>query len=153
MDGTFKLLRNPFFQLFSIHAFALKSSEAIQLPLSFWLMTRRQKLDYVAILETINTSFSSNNESERVILDFKAALWRAFETVFPQVKLTGCSFHFTQAIFRHVQMPGLQNCYQNDIATRKYIRKLMVQCDIPDVHIKPILEDLAMLATCEPLKI
>ena len=57
-----------------------------------------------------------------------------------------------QAIFRHVQMLGLKISNQNDITTRKYIRKLMALCDIPDVHIKPIFEDLAMLATCEPLK-
>ena len=49
-------------------------------------------------------------------------------------------------------MLGLQTSNQNDIATRKYIRKLMALCYIPDVHIKPLFEDLAMLATCEPLK-
>ena len=152
VDGTFKLMRKPFVQLFSIHAFVRKDGEAIQLSLLFCLMTRRQKIDYVAILEAITTSFSSDNKLERVILDFEAALWRAFETVFPQAKLTGCSFHFTQAIFRHVQMLGLQTSYQNNIATRKYIRKLMALCYIPDVHIKPLFEDLAMLATCEPLK-
>ena len=48
-------------------------------------------------------------------------------------------------------MLGLQISYQNDIATRKYFRKLTALCDIPDVHIKPIFEGLAMLA-CEPLK-
>ena len=114
-------------------------------------MTRRQKLDFfVAISEAITTSFSSDNKLESVILDFEAALWRAFETVFLQEKLTGCSVHFTQAIFRHVQMLDLEISYQNDIATRKYIRKLMLT---PDVHIKPIFEDLATLATSEPLKI
>ena len=49
-------------------------------------------------------------------------------------------------------MLNLQISCHNDIATRKYIRKLMALCYIPDVHIKPIFEDLAMLATCEPLK-
>ena len=62
-----------------------------------------------------------------------------FETVFPQAKLTGYSFHFTQSIFKHVQMLDLQISYQNDIATRKYIKKLMALCYIPNVHIKPIV--------------
>ena len=113
-------------------------------------MTRRQKLYYLAVLEAVTTGTSSDNKLERVILDFEAALWRAFETIFPQAKFTGCSFHFTQAIFRHVKMLGLQISYQSNIATRKYIRKLMALCYIPHVHIKPIFEDLAMLATCEP---
>ena len=49
-------------------------------------------------------------------------------------------------------MLGKQISYQNDIATRKYIKKLMALCYIADVHIKPIFEDLAMLAACELLK-
>ena len=152
MNGTFKIVRKPFVQLFSFHAFVRKSGEAIQLPLLFCLMTRRQKLDYLAILEAILTSFSLDNKLEKVIFNFEAALWRDFETIFPQIKLTGSSFHFTQTIFKHVQMLGLQISCQNDIATRKYIKKLMALCYIPNVHIKPIFETLAMLATREPLK-
>ena len=49
-------------------------------------------------------------------------------------------------------MLGLQISYQNDIATRKYIRKMMALCYIPDIYNKPIFEDLTMFATCEPLK-
>ena len=74
VDGTFELVRKPFVQLFSIHAFMRKSGVAIQLPVLFCLMIRRQKLDYVAILEAITTSFFSGNRLERVILDFEAAL-------------------------------------------------------------------------------
>ena len=49
-------------------------------------------------------------------------------------------------------MLGLQISYQNDIATKKYIKKLMALCYILDVHIKLIFEDLAMLATRKSLK-
>ena len=128
------------------------SGEAIELPLLFFLMNRRQKIDYKAILEAIITSFSSDSKLKRVILDFEAASWKAFETVFPQAKLSSCSFHLTQTIFRYVQMLGLQISYQNDIATRKYIRKLMALCYIPDVYIKPIFENWAMLTIYEILK-
>ena len=107
MDRTLEIVRKLFIQLFSIHAFERKSGEAIQLPLSVCLMTRCQKLDFVTILEAVSTSFFSDSRLERVIFDFETALWRVFETVFPQAKLTGCSFHFTQVIFRHVQMLGL----------------------------------------------
>ena len=49
-------------------------------------------------------------------------------------------------------MLGLQISYQNDIATKKSITKLMALCYILDVYIELIFEDLAMLATCEHLK-
>ena len=152
MDGAFKLVGKRSVKLFSNHAFVRKSGEAIQLPILFCLVTRSQKLDFVAILEAITTSFSSDSKLERVILDFETALWRAFKVVFPQSKFTGCSFYFSQSLFGHVQMLGLQISYQNDITNRKYIRKLMALYYILDAHIKPIFKGLTMLAICKPLK-
>jgi len=34
------------------------------------------------------------------------ALWRAVRAVLPRVKLQGCYFHYTQAVWRHVQKLG-----------------------------------------------
>ena len=108
------------------------------MPLLLCFMTRRQKLDYGVILEAITTSFSSVNTMDMMIFDFEVVTMKDFETVFPQAKLTGCTFYFMQAISRHVQMLGLQFSYQNDIASRKYARKFMALCYIPNVHIKTI---------------
>ena len=87
-------MRKPFVQLISIHAFVRKGGEAIQLPLLFCLITRRQKLDYMTILEAITTGFSSDSKLERVLLDFEVALWRAFETCFSSSKINWLQFPF-----------------------------------------------------------
>lgn len=39
---------------------------------------------------------------KKVTLDFERALWKAFRSILPEVKLQGCLFHWTQAIWRKV---------------------------------------------------
>jgi len=43
--------------------------------------------------------------------DFEAATWKALGQVFPDTVIKGCMFHFTQAIWRHVQQYGLQQAH------------------------------------------
>lgn len=39
---------------------------------------------------------------KKVTADFEKAVWNAVRTVYPGVKLTGCVFHWTQALWRKV---------------------------------------------------
>ena len=49
MDGTFRVVKLPFTQLYSIHAFAKRSHSAKQVPLLFILMSGRKAKDHRAI--------------------------------------------------------------------------------------------------------
>ena len=152
VNGTFKFVKPPFVQLFSFHAFVKSNDEMIQAPLLFCFMSRRQTSDYTLVFEAILASFESPPEVKRVILDFESAAWKAFRNVFPSVELRGCSFHFTQSIYRHVQMVGLQSAYINNNLARKYIRKLMALCYNPANHIRPLFYQLKKEANSPALQ-
>ncbi|KAH3887790.1 hypothetical protein DPMN_011812 [Dreissena polymorpha] len=46
LDGTFKVVKAPITQLFSIHAFVKYEDVVKQLPMCFVLMTGRKRRDY-----------------------------------------------------------------------------------------------------------
>ena len=143
VDGTFKFVKPPFTQLFSIHAFAKSNDELLQIPLVYCLMSRRQTSDYKAVFQAIVASFQSQPKLRRVVLDFEAAVWNSLKIVFPTAEIRGCSFHFTQAVYRKLQNIGLQCAYQNDKSVRQYLRKLMALCYVPATHIRPLFQALA----------
>ena len=92
----------------------------------------------------------------KITIDFETALWKAFRCLLPNVKLQGCVFHWTQAVWRKVSYDNLirkaasgelqkvlQSAYQNDEGTYNYTRKLMALPFLPEHEIPPMFENLS----------
>ncbi|CAC5392583.1 unnamed protein product [Mytilus coruscus] len=123
VDGTFKVVRRPFKQHFTIHAFVQKDNCMKQVPLVFALMSRRTKRDYKAVRS-----------------------WSAIKTVFPTAEIKSCLFHRTQAAMSKVATLGLKCQYNQKQATHLFIRKLLALPFLPADHIRPAFLQLAMQA-------
>ena len=146
MDGTFKIVKEPFTQLFSVHSFIRSGDDTKQIPLLFVLMSGRRKRDYKKLLEAIK-GLSPNNNVRKIVIDFERAVWKAIPLVFQGVAVQGCSFHWAQCIWRKIQELGLATAYRNDEDTHKLCRQFLALPYLPHEHIEPMFERLAKRAT------
>jgi len=155
IDATFRVVSKPFKQLFSIHGFAQASKGGKQyvkqVPLIFVLMSGKKTSDYQAVFEGILALFETPPRVRECVMDFEGAIWRAMNNVFPNVQRHGCHFHWSQAIWRKTQSLGLAELYQNNLAVKKYIRRLMALPFLPAIRIKPIFTKLEEKAHSESL--
>ncbi|XP_071956825.1 uncharacterized protein [Antedon mediterranea] len=167
VDGTFKLIRDPFYQLFSIHSFITHGTSMKQVPLLFAVMSGKRMVDYTAVLRAVIDLLPATNV-EKIVTDFEASIWQAIREVMPLVRVSGCLFHYSQvcyrtnwclfktfvyymlfyifqAVYRKVQELGLTRAYRADPATNMTIRQLMALPVLPLEHIDAVFRELEQL--------
>ncbi|XP_061165056.1 uncharacterized protein LOC133174030 [Saccostrea echinata] len=136
VDGTFKVVRSPFAQLFSIHGFLGDQQKQKQVPLAFVLMSRRQTADYVAVFTALMTILPRRAAVQTIVADFERATWAAARETIRGVTVEGCHFHWSQAIWRKVQEVGLQVPYNEDRHIHKTVRCLLSLPFLPEAEVK-----------------
>ena len=145
-DGTFKIVREPFHQLFCVHAFVKGGIGNVkQVPLVFVYMTRRRTKDYKKVFKALKRCLGSH-KLRKVVMDFEWAAWKATKSVFPDVTIQGCVFHFTQALWKKCQELGLAVPYKDIAPVRTFIKRLMALPYIPSDHIMTTFEALVSTA-------
>ena len=103
VDATFKLCRQPFTQLLTVNAFVKADDYVKQVPLVFVLMSGKRKRDYRAVFRELLELLPSP-ALRQVTLDFECAVWKVLRQLLPEVKLLGCVFHWTPALWRKVSV-------------------------------------------------
>lgn len=152
MDGTFKLCREPFTQVFGISAFERKDDCMKSVPLLFVLMSRRKKRDYKRVLQEILHILPPTLKVARAMLDFEKALWSAMRAVLPNVRLTGCMFHWKQAVFRKIQELGLQPVYMQRGEGQDFLRDVISLPHLPAEQITTVWERLKCKASTDAMQ-
>ena len=71
VDGIFKVVGQPFYQLFSVHAFIRSSRWAKKVPLAFALMSRRTTSGYIEMFNAIKSALVAEPAVECITTDFK----------------------------------------------------------------------------------
>ena len=136
VDGTFKIMKDPFLQLLTIHTIVFFNQQTTSIPIAFIYMSRRRKIDYFEvfkkIIEIVEEKTGDKPQVRKIMADFEIALWQAIRKLksegdLPDIRMKGCFFHFCQAVFRKVMNLNLKKDYFNlkDPGTRIYIKWLM----------------------------
>ncbi|KAF0711119.1 MULE domain-containing protein, partial [Aphis craccivora] len=132
VDGTFKYLANhptDLRQLLTVHIIFNNMS----FPVIYACLTRHTQAVYVCVMRYILSLGLpySNEELVKVITDFETGLRNAITTVFPEWQQVGCSFHFNQAVLRHMHQIGLRNVIRVNVTSRNIVRLLLAKPHLP----------------------
>lgn len=79
-------------------------------------------------------------------------MWQSLRQHFPGVPIKGCVFHWTQAVWRHVQDGGLVTTYRQHQTMYRYIKQLMALPFLPAGHITPTFNALMIRANTPALQ-
>ena len=131
-DGIIHTVPVQFCQLWTIFVAVGRHS----LAAIHCLMTSKSQELYSMILENLVINVPNFLPSASMS-DWEPAARNAFKQVYPNIKLHGCWFHFTQRIWIKVQKLGLSESFRNNPEVRKYVRQLMAIPFLPAALIMP----------------
>ena len=80
------------------------------IPLAYGLLPGRTNSLYTALFEALDRFGPYNPKS--VLCDYEIGLHNAVTNTWPNATLRGCHFHYTQALWRHLQRVDLAPEYQ-----------------------------------------
>ena len=90
-------------------------------------MSSKRAKDYKAVLDTLLNLLPVEPNVEEFVTDFEQAIWLAVRQSFNgRVKMSGCYFHWSQAVWRKLVDIGLGPAYRKKCSeTRKICKRLM----------------------------
>ena len=92
-DGTFKVVPHLFCQLYTIYC----DFHGLVTPVFYILMPNKERATYELVLRKILTIVPDVN-IQRLTMDFELGAMNAFISVFGEINIQGCFFHFSQVI-------------------------------------------------------
>ena len=106
------------------------------IPAIHCLMTSKSQELYTGILENLVANIPQFKPMASMS-DWEPVPRNAFKEIYPQIKIYGCWFHFTQCIWAKTQKLGLTQSFKDNIQVAKFIRQLMAIPFLPTALIIP----------------
>ena len=98
-DGTFKVVPEIFYQLYTIHV--MHRDHVV--PVIYALLRRKNADTYHRLINEI-LKFAPRWSPRTIMIDFEQATIGVYQTIFPAVLLSGCFFHLRQSLHRKLQV-------------------------------------------------
>ena len=111
IDATFHVTPHPFAQCLIVMAH--DTSTNVHVPCAWALMSGRDEFLYCEVLHVLVVALDYHWSPRAVVVDFEKALVRAVQYQFPESRITGCWFHFRQALHRKIVKLGIERDVEN----------------------------------------
>lgn len=143
MDGTFDIAPPLFKQLYTIFG----RKDGWNIPIAYALCSNKTQITYEYILNVLIEKEPSLKPTI-VMSDFEKAALNAIRSVFVSSQVAGCQFHYSGAVYKHVQSCGLQSKYATDPEFALNIRMFLALSYLPAADIEAGFEELLALPFC-----
>jgi len=137
-DGTFKLVPNLYFQLYSIHFEFVGGCNPAAV---YCLLSNKTRNSYDRVLQESKTLIPAA-APEVILTDFETAAMQAFGRAYCNATISGCYFHLCQSVVRKVSEIGLNEHYSTDDEIRGFIRCLPALAHVPPTDVCDAFETL-----------
>ncbi|KAG0437958.1 hypothetical protein DMUE_3385 [Dictyocoela muelleri] len=131
MDGTFRSSSRSFFQLYILYGYMKGQT----FPLIYCFLESKTEDTYVKMLTAVKYRLGLRLEPRKIQMDFEYAAFNTIRTVFLDTVISGCSFHFEQAIWRKINRLGLSTLYEECESFRNSVKSITSLALIPIDHI------------------
>ena len=136
-DATFKVVPTIYYQLFTV--FVPFADAAF--PVVFAIMSRKTQALYTKVFDKIR-NLVPQFAPTCAMADFEEASVSAFQEVFGNVTVSGCWFHYAQALMKRVNKEGLKEAYTRDEDVGSVVHCLMSLPLLPPRAIPDALSDI-----------
>ena len=136
-DATFKVVPSVFNQLLTV--FVPYADSAF--PVFFALMSRKTAALYAKVFEKMKGLVPLFDPSS-AMADFEEAPVSAFRQVFGDVNVSGCWFHYAQAIIKRLHKVGLKDEYLSEADVKDTVRCLLGLPLLPAGEIHEAFDDI-----------
>lgn len=135
MDGTFSCVPAIFTQMYTGHV-KLHDEFVVQL---WCLLPNKSGTTHVRLFRLLHDQAAQRNlqlQPTAIHVDFEQAAMQAIRSEF-NIDPSGCLFHFSQSVLRHLQQTGLQVAYNTNVPPHvlTWIRRLIALPVVPPLQI------------------
>lgn len=119
IDGTFSIVPATYSQLLTIGF--LRDHHVV--PVVFGILSKKNYETYKNFFSLV-ANLIPNCFPFLIKVDFEYALINAIKFTYPNTVVSGCLFHLSQAIMRHLQAQGLSSYYKTDNNVKMFVKAL-----------------------------
>ncbi|CAF3392651.1 unnamed protein product [Rotaria socialis] len=137
LDGTFSVVPELYFQLYTIHATYFSHI----IPVVYILLTGKKQRLYKEMFQQIK-NLIPNFDPPNIMIDYERATINEIKKQFPSSNVSVCFFHLCQNVYRAVIRFGLKALYSEDEDFAKQIRSLPTLALLPAPDVIPTFDEI-----------